>query len=89
VIENQNFGVQDFVHEIRLISSCSHDNIVRFLGYYSDDHHAMCSVNLVMEYMKGGPLDEFLKNDSNVRHWKCSEREEDIQAFVALCHFRK
>jgi serine/threonine protein kinase len=63
-IQNMRFGHNDIKREIALISDCRHPNIVSYIGYFKDAQFD--SLNLVMEYMPGGNLHEYLLERSNV-----------------------
>lgn len=53
---------KDIKREIELFSSCDHKNIVNFIGYYEETLY----FHIVTEYMEGGDLNKFLKDDKNV-----------------------
>lgn len=54
--------LKDIKREIELISSCNHKNIVKFIGYYEKNEY----FHIVTEYMEGGDLAKYLKNENNV-----------------------
>ena len=51
--------------EIDILKVAKHPNIVQFYDYFEDINY----IFIVMEYLKGGTLDEYLKKN----HWKISE----------------
>jgi len=52
--------------EIDILKVAKHPNIVQFLDYYEDINY----IFIVMEYLRGGTLDEYLKKTN----WQISER---------------
>uniref|UniRef100_A0A914DEX7 receptor protein-tyrosine kinase n=1 Tax=Acrobeloides nanus TaxID=290746 RepID=A0A914DEX7_9BILA len=62
-IHNMRFETEDSLREMNLISECEHKNIVKFIGYFTDDFHG--NFHLVTEFMPGGDLHSYLCNESN------------------------
>lgn len=52
-------GSTEAMEEIDMMKSCKHVNIVAFIGYVSDNY------GIVTEYMKGGSVDNYLKDPEN------------------------
>jgi serine/threonine protein kinase len=60
ICRNGIYKEEDLENEIRLLSQCSHENIIIFLGYYYADFGLQSNViHIVTEFMDGGTLEDF------------------------------
>ena len=76
--------IQQFTHEIKLHSSLDHPNIVKFYGFYEKDKH----INLVMEYMNGGTLFEYMNKIRKISLKEAVSFLVDIIDAVTYLHQR-
>ena len=52
---------ENILKKINVLSSLSHPNIVKYYKYYEEDEN----IYIIMEYLEGGTLKEFISNEKN------------------------
>ncbi|CAI9269166.1 unnamed protein product [Lactuca saligna] len=63
-------GNNEFLHELKMVSSFHHPNIISFIGYYNDANEMI----LVYEYAVNGSLDHHLQNPNKRRCMTWAQR---------------
>ncbi|XP_042758174.1 serine/threonine-protein kinase PCRK1 [Lactuca sativa] len=63
-------GNNEFLHELEMVSSFHHPNIISFIGYYNDANEMI----LVYEYAANGSLDHHLQNPNKRRCMTWAQR---------------
>jgi hypothetical protein len=71
----------DVAHEVRLLSSVSHPNIVEFLGSFVDSNTGF--LVMVLEYAEKGDLHHFLREKANAR--QSLSKDEIWKLFIPVC----
>ncbi|GKB86019.1 kinase-like domain, phloem protein 2-like protein [Tanacetum coccineum] len=70
-------GIEGFIAEILLLTTCKHPNIVSLLGFCHEGSHMI----LVYEYASNGSLDDYLGNKYNYLTW-----EQRIKICIHIAH---
>ena len=60
-IKNSEMNYENILKEIELLSNISHPNIVKYYKHYEENE----KIYIIMEYLEGGTLKEFINNEKN------------------------
>ncbi|CAD5117058.1 DgyrCDS5879 [Dimorphilus gyrociliatus] len=60
--ENLERSIHDFQKEFLIMSELHHENIVKAIGFMSDDDEGMSNLKIVVEFQKLGSLEKYLKS---------------------------
>ena len=60
-INNSELNYELVLKEINVLSNISHPNIVKYYKYYEESN----KIYIIMEYLEGGTLKEFINNEKN------------------------
>jgi len=74
--------IKDFSYESNILSTVNHKNIVNTQDFYENDH----SVYMVMEYVRGGELFNFIKSKGAVTESKAKDFFQQLLEGVAYLH---